>query len=218
MACIKNLDEFKKLTNDFNQTGEKLGTESEVTRMVCKLQTMEGDLVYIGHDHDCKVVGIGSVCLKLEDNREILLREVRHVPKLRRNLISLGMLADQDCYISNKDELQIKRAGKIILFGKRVNGLYYLLNVSFPNIALLSQANKSGDFEIWHKRLSHISEQGLLDLSKQGLIQAKGTKRLNFCAHCVYGKAKRLKFTKGIRTYKKKLNYIHANLWGPAES
>lgn len=98
-------------------------------------KSWKGGSVYMGDNHDCKVVGIGPMCLKLEDNREILLREVRHVPKLRRNLISLGMLADQDCYfIVNKKNLQVRRARKIILLGRRLNGLYYLKNVSFPNI------------------------------------------------------------------------------------
>lgn len=99
-------------------------------------------------DHNCEVVGIGSVCLKLEDNREILLREVRHVPKLRRKLNSMGMLADQDCYfVGNKENLQIKKAGKTILTGASMNGLYYLRSVYFPYVAFLSQFDKIEDFE-----------------------------------------------------------------------
>lgn len=172
----------------------------------------------MGDDHNCEVVEIGSVCLKLEDNREILLRKVRHVPKLRRNLILMSMLADQDCYfIGNKKNLQIRRVGKTIVTGARMNGLYYLKSVSFPNVAFLSQFDKTEDFERWNRSLSHISENGLNELSKQWLIQSIGIMRLNFCEHCVYSKAKRLKFTKETHISKDRLNYIHTDLWDQLE-
>jgi len=38
------------------------------------------------------VVGIGAVELRLADNTIRTLKEVRHVPDLKRNSISLGML------------------------------------------------------------------------------------------------------------------------------
>lgn len=45
-----------------------------------------------------------------------------------------------------------------------------------------------------------------------------GTKldKLEFCEHCVYGKASRLKFNKAVHTTKGILNYVHFDLWGPA--
>lgn len=64
--------------------------------------------------------------------------------------------------------------------------------VSFPNIALLSQFDKSEDYEMCRRRLSYINEKRLIELSKQGIIQSKGTKRVNFYEHCVYVNAKRL--------------------------
>lgn len=60
----------------------------------------DGGSVFIGNNHGCKVVGIGIVMLMLQDNREILLKNVRHVPEIRRNLIYVGMLDDIRCVIA----------------------------------------------------------------------------------------------------------------------
>ncbi|KAA0045569.1 putative retroelement pol polyprotein [Cucumis melo var. makuwa] len=46
------------------------------------------DSIYMGNNQDCEIIGL--VLLKLSNNREVLLKGVRHVPKLKRNLISLG--------------------------------------------------------------------------------------------------------------------------------
>ena len=62
-----------------------------------KLQ--EGDSVYMGNNQNYEIIGVGSVLLKLSNNMEVLLKGVRHVPKLKRNLISLGMLDDLGCFI-----------------------------------------------------------------------------------------------------------------------
>ncbi|KAA0042267.1 Retrovirus-related Pol polyprotein from transposon TNT 1-94 [Cucumis melo var. makuwa] len=119
----ENLDEFKKLTNALNQTGEKLGAESEATILINSIhdtykevkttlkygtnkkameieteeedwvldsgctyhmtskknwfvdyKSQEGDLVYMGNNHDCEIIGVGLVLLKLSHNMEVLLK------------------------------------------------------------------------------------------------------------------------------------------------
>lgn len=50
--------------------------------------------VLLGNDKTLKVVGIGSIKLQLTDGAVRILQEVRYVPELRRNLISLDIL---DC-------------------------------------------------------------------------------------------------------------------------
>ena len=48
--------------------------------------------VLMGNDVSCKVVGIGNIKVKMLDGVIITLCDVRHVPDLRKNLISLGTL------------------------------------------------------------------------------------------------------------------------------
>jgi hypothetical protein len=47
---------------------------------------------------------------------------------------------------------------------------------------------------LWHMRLGHMSELGLVVLSKRGLLDGHSISKLDFCEHCVFGKRKRVKF------------------------
>lgn len=49
-----------------------------------------------------------------------------------------------------------------------------------------------------HKRLAHISERGLNELCKQGLLSDDKLGDLELCKHCVHGKQTRVKFFIGI--------------------
>ncbi|KAG8491046.1 hypothetical protein CXB51_014200 [Gossypium anomalum] len=56
----------------------------------------------------------------------------------------------------------------------------------------------------------------MVELSKRGLLDGQGFCKLNFCKHCVFGKQKRVRFTRGIHNTKGTLEYIHSDLWGPS--
>jgi len=45
-------------------------------------------------------VGKGNVKMKLQNGNHWLLKEVRHVPDLRRNLISAGQLGSGGCTVT----------------------------------------------------------------------------------------------------------------------
>ena len=55
-------------------------------------QSIDDGIVYMGNDISCKVVGIGSIQIKMFDGTVKILIDVRHVPELRKNLIYLGVL------------------------------------------------------------------------------------------------------------------------------
>jgi hypothetical protein len=46
----------------------------------------------MGNDISCKVVGIGSIQINIFDGSVKILTDVRNVPELSTNLISLGVL------------------------------------------------------------------------------------------------------------------------------
>ena len=46
--------------------------------------------------------------------------------------------------------------------------------------------------KIWHMLLGHMSENGMVELSKRELLDGQGICKLNFCEHCVFGKQKRV--------------------------
>jgi len=49
-------------------------------------------IVLMGNDTGCKVAGIGTVQIKTHDGVVRTLSNVRHIPDMTRNLISLGTL------------------------------------------------------------------------------------------------------------------------------
>jgi hypothetical protein len=57
---------------------------------------------------------------------------------------------------------------------------------------------------LWHARLGHMSEHGMVGLIKREMLDGCNMTKLEFCEHCVFGKHERVKFnacvhaTKGI--------------------
>lgn len=49
----------------------------------------------IGNDGLAKVIGIGDVCLEMDNGSSILLRDVKHITDSRLNLIYMGKLDDK---------------------------------------------------------------------------------------------------------------------------
>lgn len=46
--------------------------------------------VHLGNNHICNIVGVGDVKIKTKEGKDILLKEVRHAPKMCMSLISVG--------------------------------------------------------------------------------------------------------------------------------
>jgi hypothetical protein len=63
------------------------------------LEYVQGDFaqVHLGDDAPCKIVGMRKVKIKQKNGNQWLLKEVRHVPYQRKNLISIGKLESEDC-------------------------------------------------------------------------------------------------------------------------
>jgi len=64
------------------------------------------------------------------DGREMLIKGVKHVPGLRRNLISLGLLHDKRWLYHaalDKKTLRVMREGKTIMVGEKSSAHQYKL-------------------------------------------------------------------------------------------
>ena len=55
-------------------------------------EKLDGCLTVMGDDHPCNVEEMGTVRIKMFDGIVRELKEVRYVPQLKRNLISIGTL------------------------------------------------------------------------------------------------------------------------------
>lgn len=55
-------------------------------------ESVNGDLVLMGSDIAYKIVGIGTIRIRMHDGIVRTLTNVRHMPDLKKKLISLGTL------------------------------------------------------------------------------------------------------------------------------
>ena len=178
-------------------------------------QIIEGGVVLMGNNMSCKVIGIGTVKIKMHDGVVRTLTEVRHIPELKKNLISLGTLDSQGCkYSAEGGVLKVSKGALIVIKGKLVNGLYLLQGSTVVGAAAVSSSHNSelDTTHLWHMRLGHMSEAGMSILSKRDLLGDSKIGKLDFCEYCVYKKQTRVKFSTVIHRTKGTVDYIHSNL------
>jgi hypothetical protein len=90
-------------------------------------QSIDDGIVYMGNDISYKVVGIGSIQIKMFDGSFKILTDVRHVPELRKNLISLGVL-DTGGYksIVQGEVMKVYKGILLVMKAKKVGNLFLL--------------------------------------------------------------------------------------------
>ncbi|KAG8489165.1 hypothetical protein CXB51_017148 [Gossypium anomalum] len=153
-------------------------------------------VVLMGNNASCKIAGVGTIKVKMFDRVVRTLSDVRHVPELKRNLISLSTLDSKGYrYTTESGVLKISKGSLIVMKGQRkTTKLYVLQGSTVTGDAAITSSSLSDDdiTKIWHMRLGHMSENGMVELSKRGLLDGQGIYKLNFCEHCVFGKQKRV--------------------------
>ncbi|XP_039025197.1 uncharacterized protein LOC120158420 [Hibiscus syriacus] len=81
-------------------------------------ETVSTHDVFLGNNVPCKVAGIGTIKLKMFDEIVRTLGNVRHVPDLSRNLISLGTLDSKGYKFSSEGgAMKIYKDSLVILKG-----------------------------------------------------------------------------------------------------
>ena len=83
--------------------------------------------MFMGDDHPCNIEGMGTVRIKMDDGIVRELKEVRYVPQLKRNFISVGALEALGLVISIRDGvLKMTKGSMVVMKGIRRENLYYL--------------------------------------------------------------------------------------------
>lgn len=83
--------------------------------------------VLLGDDHICEVKGMRNICLRMDDGSLKMLTEVRYIPSIKRNLISLGLLEKKGYRLTLfGGEMVVSKDGQMVMKAIRNNVLYYL--------------------------------------------------------------------------------------------
>ncbi|KAG8487019.1 hypothetical protein CXB51_020709 [Gossypium anomalum] len=103
-------------------------------------ETVSEGVVLMGNNASCKIAGVGTIKVKMFDGVVRTLSDVRHVPELKRNLISLSTL-------DSKGYRYTAESG-----GSTVTG----------DAAVASSSLSDDDItKLWHMCLGHMSENGM---------------------------------------------------------
>ncbi|GFY84998.1 hypothetical protein Acr_03g0017720 [Actinidia rufa] len=117
--------------------------------------------IWMVNNTTSRVVGKGSVRFCMEDKKSVNLTKVRHVPNLRKNLISIGMLDLKGCISdASGGTLRIFKENKKMLWGKKTEGLYRLEgSVQVRGATVRHESSGISEKNGQGKQLLHIGTQ-----------------------------------------------------------
>ena len=134
--------------------------------------SVDGGVVLMGNNAQCKAVGTGTIRIKMHDGMIRTLTNVRHVPNLKRNLISLGTFESLGCkYTIEGGVLKVSKGALVLMKANRSKSLYVLQGSTVTGSAAASSSMSDSDVTtLWHMCLAHMSDKGMAILSKRGLL------------------------------------------------
>ena len=142
--------------------------------------------VYLADGEALEIEGMGDVPINLPNGSAWLLQKVRHVPKLMRNLISVGQLdADGHSVLFTGGTWKITKGAMVVARGTKTGTLY--MTSSIRDTIAIADANAN----LWHQRLGHMSEKGMKVLLSKGKLPKLESTDFNMCEGCIFGKQKK---------------------------
>uniref|UniRef100_A0A803NL66 Retrovirus-related Pol polyprotein from transposon TNT 1-94 n=1 Tax=Cannabis sativa TaxID=3483 RepID=A0A803NL66_CANSA len=177
--------------------------------------TIKIGTVKLGDSRTCPILGIGTVMLNLDGGNVTKLRHVRHVPDIKRNLMSFAMMDQDGCSVKVENGmLKVIKGSTTVMTRVTRNGIYILNGSSAKNHVNATILDKNRSTMIWHKRLGHISHGCLKYLRKKGVFGKEQITDMDLFEQCVLRKSTKIKFGIGKCTSSNKLDYLHLDVWG----
>jgi hypothetical protein len=123
----------------------------------------------IGNESHARVLGVGTIILKFTSGKTVLLKNVQHVPSIKKNLVSGSLLCRDDyklTFESNKCILS-----KYETFVRKCYDSGGLFCLSLHDVCNKPVNNViSNESYIWHSRLCHINFGYVSRLANLNLI------------------------------------------------
>ncbi|KAE8727716.1 putative ribonuclease H protein [Hibiscus syriacus] len=152
--------------------------------------------------------------IKMYDGSVRTLSGVRHIPDLKKNLISLGTL-HKNGFIPKADEdretIRIVKGALTVIKGKMTAVDIYILLGSTVVGGIHSVESCDDTKKLWHMRVAHLSERCMAELHKRNLLHGVKSCKLNFCKYCVLGKQTKVRFKTTKHTTQGILDYVHSD-------
>ncbi|KAG6590647.1 Gag-Pol polyprotein [Phytophthora cinnamomi] len=187
--------------------------------------------VHLADDGVVQAIGRGDIVMKMQTPRGVkkgVLTNVWHIPKLSRNLFSVGRFTkDVGPVTFESDGCFTETKGlKWKLGAREGKGLFKLsMTPVTPDEAnVASSKDRKGDTTsyLWHLRLGHIGHGGLDAIVKKGYgsgIDMTSVKQWELCDGCSLGKQTRVSYMKSSPNRAKQvLEVVHSDVCGPMQT
>ena len=123
--------------------------------------------------------GIGTITFEREFGNPFLLKNVMHVPGLKKNLVSVAMLEDKGydfVFSEGKAFLRHKTMDQTKKIGVQIRNLYKLeVDGCTAMVGKVEEVVSQGEGELWHRRLGHLHHGALKIFQQISTGLPKGT-------------------------------------------
>lgn len=183
-------------------------------------RSVSGEKVKLGAE--CDVRGIGNVHIeKLVRGtwENATIRNVFFVPKIKKNLLSVGILTSGGYEVSFKDNRVLLMKNDLeYANGVKQNNDVYRMFFRVNTLRAIPEANIAMNLKQWHERLGHVNQKTLCEMINCGAVN--GVKLADvknfFCDACQLGKSHKLPFKNtSDRTIYRPGEFIHSDVCGP---
>jgi len=127
-------------------------------------EQLDGGNIVTANSSVYKVVGMGSIKIRTHDGKFCTVNEVRHVPHMTKNLISLSLLDKKGFSFKGEGGVtHVCKGSSVILKGVKRGTLYFLQGTALSDYVVVasSEIDQKDMMKLWHMRLGHMSERGM---------------------------------------------------------
>ncbi|KAK2372890.1 CBL-interacting serine/threonine-protein kinase [Trifolium repens] len=209
------------MITEINMVGVTEGwwIDTGATRHVCYDRAMfktytiaDNKRVQMGNAHTSEVAGIGDIEINFTSGKTLILKDVMHVPDMKKNLVS-GFLLNKAEFSQTigADLYTITKNGMFVGKGYATDGMFKLnVDLNFNN-NIPTSVYSVCDFKIWHSRLCHVSMRAISNLSNLGIIPKFNFNKVEKCEFCSQAKITK-KSHKSVIRESAPIDLIHSDI------
>lgn len=117
------------------------------------------------------ICGIGSIVMEGRDRQHKVLTNVYYIPRLKSNIISLGLLEEAGCDVRlwNGRLTVVDPEGTLVMSSPRSKNRLYMLKLSVVSPICLHM-NMDDESWMWHSRFGHLNFRALRELGRKQMV------------------------------------------------
>ena len=130
----------------------------------------ETSSLLMGNGLHARVLGVGTVNLKFTSEKTVQLKNVQHVPTIKKNLVSGSLLCrDSLKLVFESNKYILSKFGTFVGENYESGGLFRLFLTDICNKVAYNIINID-EINVWHSRLCHVNFGCMMRLANLSLI------------------------------------------------